>query len=312
MAAKNKPNEIYINRIFDAPVKTVWNAWTDKNQVANWYGPRGFTITTHSSDIRTGGSWSYTMHGPDGTKWENKTVYLEVEKYKRMVYDHGGNDGRPPLFRVTVNFSEAGDKTKMEMIMTLPTAEAAAETKKMIKQANGNSTWDRLAEYVTGDEKFFINRTFDAPIATMWEMWTNPEHMAKWTPPTGFEMQFIKADVRPGGTSTYVMTGHGLKMYGAFTYKEMRKPHQLIYTQIFTDEHGKISRHPLAPTWPETMLTTLTLTEESSDLTRVTVQWEVFGEATAVEHETFHKEKPGMTQGWSGSFEKLDSYLAKR
>ena len=45
------------------------------------------------------------MHGPDGIDYQNKTQYLEVEEYAKLVYDHGGNDDRPPLFRVTVLFS---------------------------------------------------------------------------------------------------------------------------------------------------------------------------------------------------------------
>ena len=179
MAAKNKSNEIRITRIYDAPVQAVWDAWTDPEQVAQWWGPRGFTLTTHSKDLRPGGHWNYTMHGPDGVDYPNKTQYFEVEKYAKLVYDHGGNDDRPPLFRVTVLFSEVDGKTKMDMTMTLPTPEAAEETRKFIKKAGGNSTWDRLAEYLekesSGKEKFVINRTFDAPLEVMFEMWTESQ-----------------------------------------------------------------------------------------------------------------------------------------
>ena len=66
----------------------------------------------------------------------------------KLVYDHGGNDDRPPLFRVTVLFAETGGKTKMDMTMALPTPEAAEETRKFIKKAGGDATWDRLAEYL--------------------------------------------------------------------------------------------------------------------------------------------------------------------
>lgn len=45
MAAKNKPNKLYLTRLYDAPVKTVWEAWTDPVHLAKWWGPRGFTIT---------------------------------------------------------------------------------------------------------------------------------------------------------------------------------------------------------------------------------------------------------------------------
>ncbi len=77
MATKTKSNEIRITRIYNAPVQAVWDAWTDPKQVAEWWGPRGFTITTHSKDLRPGGSWKYTMHGPDGVDYPNNTKYLK-------------------------------------------------------------------------------------------------------------------------------------------------------------------------------------------------------------------------------------------
>ena len=67
----------------------------------------------------------------------------------------------------------------------------------------------------------------------------------------------------------------------------------------------------MAPTWPETMFTTVTLAEEGLNKTRVTVTWEADGAITREELETFIKAKGGMTQGWGGSFDKLDTYLPK-
>src|SRR6476619_3813203 len=142
MPARNKSNEINITRIYDASVDAVWDAWTDPEQVAQWWGPRGFTLTTHSKDLRAGGHWNYTMHGPDGTDYPNTTKYLEVEPYAKMVYDHGGNADRPPMFRVTVVFTDLKGRTRMDMTMALPTAEAAETTRKFIKKAGGDATWD--------------------------------------------------------------------------------------------------------------------------------------------------------------------------
>jgi uncharacterized protein YndB with AHSA1/START domain len=313
MAAKNKPNEIYIIRIYDAPVKMVWDAWVDPKQVAQWWGPRGFTLTSKSKDVIPGGKWIYTMHGPDGTDWPNVTVFHEVEKYSRLVYDHGANENQPALFRVTVEFTENQGKTKMEMTMALATAEAAKETKKFIKSANGDSTWDRLAEYLAAKNEnkdiFVTHCSFEAPLDLVWDMWTNPKHVAKWLPPTGMTMEYIKADISTGGTSHYSMSGNGMKMYGKAHYREMTKPSKLVYTQIFVDEKETISRHPMAPTWPETMLTTVLFEAEGVNQTRVNIRWEIDGNASAAEIETFNKAKTGMTQGWSGSFDKLDNHL---
>lgn len=315
MAKKNDSNEIRITRIYDAPVKMVWEAWTDPDQVAQWWGPRGFTLTTHSKELRPGGIWSYTMHGPDGVDYPNKTLYHVVEKHSRLVYDHGGNDDRPPLFRVNVDFTETKGKTKMEMRMTLPTPEAAEETRKFIKKAGGDATWDRLAEYLeqesSGKDQFVINRSFAAPIDQMFELWTDPKHFSQWLAPTGFDMSFIRADIKAGGGTFYRMSNESLEMYGRAHYLEIERPRRIVYTQQFCDENENISRHPLAPTWPETMLTTVTLTEEGPAQTRVTIQWEVHGEATPEERDVFNKAKGGMTQGWTGSFDKLDAYIGR-
>jgi uncharacterized protein YndB with AHSA1/START domain len=315
MTSRNKPNELYLTRLFEAPVNVVWEAWTDPAQVAQWWGPRGFTITTHSKDLRPGGHWHYMMHGPDGTDYPNKTVYHEVEKYAKLVYDHGGNDEQAPLFRVTVLFSESDGKTKMDMTMALATAQAAEEIKQFIKKAGGNTTWDRLAEYLeketSGKDTFVIARTFDAPRDIVFDMWVKPEHFSQWLPPTGFTMQFIRTDVRTGGKSSYSMTGNnGVIMYGRVEYHLIQKPDCLVYTQQFCDENESISRHPMSPTWPETMLTTVQLAEEAPDKTRVTVTWEVYGKATSEELATFIQAKAGMTQGWTGSFDKLEAYLS--
>jgi len=107
------------------------------------------------------------------------------------------------------------------------------------------------------------------------------------------------------------MTGpEGVKMYGRAEYLAIEKPDSIVYTQQFCDEEEKVSRHPMAPTWPETMLTTVTLMEEEPDRTRVTVTWEPHGTITSEELETFITSKDGMTQGWTGSFDKLDAYLS--
>ena len=314
MVSKNKSNEIRIIRIYDAPVQAVWEAWTDPEQVAKWWGPRGFTITTHSKDLKAGSHWDYTMHGPDGTDYPNTTKYFEVIPLAKLVYDHGGHGDRPPLFRVTVFFTEKMGKTTLDMTMALPTPEALEETKKIIKMASGNSTWDRLAEYLekesSGKEQFVINRSFDAPLEVLFEMWTDPKHFTRWLPPTGATMKFIRADIRPGGSTFYVMeSAHG-KMYGKAEYLKIEKPDLIVYTQQFCDENEKISRHPMSPIWPEIMLTTVKLAPEDSDRTRVTIIWEPYGPTTPEELEIFIKAKGGMTQGWSGSFDKLDDYLA--
>lgn len=315
MTATASSKEFRITRVYDAPVALVWNAWTDLAQVAQWWGPRGFTITTTSKDLRAGGSWDYIMHGPDGTDYPNFARYHEVVPRERLVYDHGATSAdAKPLFRVVAQFRDVGGKTELEMSLAFATAEEAESSRAFIKTANGYSTWDRLAEYLekdaTNKEIFVINRSFDAPIETMFDMWTKPEHFAKWLPPTGMTMEFRRANIRKGGDGFYSMTNGHFTMYGRIEYLDIRRPDRIVFTQCFTDEHENISRHPGAPTWPEKMLTAVELVEEGPTQTRVRIRTEIFGAATHEEVAAFVAERAGMTKGWTGSLDKLEDVLA--
>jgi uncharacterized protein YndB with AHSA1/START domain len=313
VATRNDSNELRLTRVYDAPVRAVWDAWTIPEQVEKWWGPRGFTLTTHSKDLRVGGSWRYTMHGPDGTDYPNVTKYHVVEPYQKLVYDHGGTDDRPPLFRVTVTFSEANGKTTMEMIMALPSPEAAADTAKFIKKAGGTATWDRLAEHLgeaaTGKPSFVINRTFAAPIARLFERWTSPEHLAKWLSPAGTAMRFLRSEIAPGKSTFFVITGEHGEMHVVAEYLAIEPPRRVVYDQRFVDGQERPAPAPGKEIWPATLRTTVLLTEEAPDRTRVTVTSEPLGQTTAAEVDAFVRERPGMTVGWTGSFDELEALI---
>jgi uncharacterized protein YndB with AHSA1/START domain len=313
--ARDASNVIHIRRVYNASVKRVWDAWVLPEQVGEWWGPRGFTLTTRAKDVRVGGTWNYVMHGPDGVDYENRTTFLEVVPYEKLVYDHGANEEQGPMFRVSVTFTETDGKTTMDMQMILPTPEDAKRTRGFVKQAGGNATWDRLGEFLekraSDKELFVINRSFDAPIEVLFEMWTNPKHMAVWTPPVGYTMEFLRADVRTGGSSFYRMTnGSDVTMYATASYLEVDAPKRLVYVQRFVDADEKVSRHPLAPTWPESMMTIVEFTPEGPNETRVTLTWEPHGACTREELASFVAARMGMTGGWTGSFDKLEAQLA--
>lgn len=313
--SENK-KELKIARIYDAPLKAVWDAWADPDQVAQWWGPRGFSLTTHSKNLKTDGHWHYTMHGPDGTDYPNKTVYLEVDEYKKLVYDHGANDEQPALFRVTVTFAETSrNKTLMDMTMSFLSPEVAEQSKKVIKNADGNSTWDRMAEYLekksTGKDKFIINRSFNVDAETMFEAWTDPNQLVAWSGPIGAQIEYINVNIKAGGKAFYRMPFGETVIYGNVEYIDVNRPDRLVYIQQFANEDGSPGRHPLAPEWPQSMLTTVTFTKEPQGGTLVTLQWEVAGEWSKEEMNTFINGKKSMSQGWGGSFDKLEEFFLR-
>lgn len=314
MAARNKSNVISITRVYDAPLKAVWEAWTVPAEIAQWWGPRGFTLTTHSRDLRTGGHWHYTMHGPDGTDYENTTHYLEVAPMQRMVYDHGGHKDRPPLFRVTALFTALGQRTQLDLSFALETTQAAQEMRSFIRKVGGESTWDRLAEYLdgrhAGKERFYIARSFEASIERVYEAWTDPAHLARWLPPTGATLRFLRTEPRVGGSSFYEMTAaDGKVMHGLMRFHALEKPHRIEYSQQFCDADERVIRPPFFSHWPLAMHSTVLLAAEGPDCTRVTVCWEP-RDATEADMAEFIRQRGGMTMGWSGSFDKLEAMLA--
>ncbi len=313
MRRKIQPNEIYIERVYDATVEAVWDAWTDPAKVEKWWGPRGFTLTTHSKDLRPGGHWHYTMHGPDGTDYPNKTYYHEVEKARKLVYDHGANDHQPPLFRVTAVFSEVDGGTKLQLTMELASPEAAEAIKKFVKQAGGNATWDRLAEFLAdrhqGQASFVINRSFPASVDAVYRAWTTPEQLCSWLPPTGFNMVCIQADIRPGGRCLARMEGEGgISFCAQFDYLECT-PEKIVYTQRFCTEAGQPAKHPGLPEFPESLLNVVRIVEEEDGMTRVTLTTVPCGKPTPVELKVFMDIRGSMTLGWSASFDALESIV---
>lgn len=70
--------EIVTTRVFPAPRAVVFAAWTDPDQLRQWWGPRGFSNTFHVCEMRPGGLWSYTMHGPDGKDYPNEARFVEI------------------------------------------------------------------------------------------------------------------------------------------------------------------------------------------------------------------------------------------
>ena len=144
-------NEIVISRLINAPCELVFDAWLKHEHLAHWFGPEGFTITTHEIDVRTGGVWRFTMYGPDGVDYGNRIVYTEITRPTRITYKHSGDDDENEhiRFATTVTFADVGGKTEL----TLRTAFAtAAERDEVVVQRGaiegGKQTLGRLADYV--------------------------------------------------------------------------------------------------------------------------------------------------------------------
>jgi len=58
--------EIVITRVFNAPRRLVFEAWTKPEHVRLWYGPRDLTLSVCEIDLRPGGSYRYVLRDASG------------------------------------------------------------------------------------------------------------------------------------------------------------------------------------------------------------------------------------------------------
>jgi uncharacterized protein YndB with AHSA1/START domain len=158
---------------------------------------------------------------------------------------------------------------------------------------------------------FVISRVFDAPRELVWQAFADPERMTPWFGPKGSTIVSSKMDLRVGGTYHGAMRNpDGQVMWAKFVYREVAPPKRLSWVHSFSDENGGLTRHPLSATWPLELLTTVTFEEALGGKTKLTLRWSPIN-ATEEERKTFEAARDGMTQGWGGTFERLDAYLAE-
>lgn len=157
---------------------------------------------------------------------------------------------------------------------------------------------------------FVISREFDAPRERVWQAWTEPARLQQWFSPKGFSVIKADLDLRAGGTYHYGMRmADGREVWGKWLIREVKRPERLVFINTFSDPQGGLTRHPFSPDWPQKMLSTITFAEKGRG-TLLTIEWAPV-DATAAETKTFDSGRPGMTQGWSGTFENLTNYLKK-
>jgi len=161
-----------------------------------------------------------------------------------------------------------------------------------------------------GDGEFIITRHFKLPRQLMFDAFTKSEHMHQWWGPKGSKVIKAELDLRPGGMNFYgLQMPDGSSMWGKSIYREIVPPERLVYVQSFSDEAGNITRHPMSPTWPPEMLTVITF-EETGEGTQLSIHWSPLN-ATEEERKTFNAAMSGMHQGWTGSLDQLEQYLAE-
>jgi uncharacterized protein YndB with AHSA1/START domain len=111
--------KIHVVREFNAPIETVWKAWTNPDMLEKWWGPKPWVAKTKSMDFTVGGAWLYWMEGPDGQKHWSYVKFTAIEDGSRFAADALFSDENAniipgaPVGHWDNKFVALGNKTKV-------------------------------------------------------------------------------------------------------------------------------------------------------------------------------------------------------
>lgn len=132
--------ELVTVRVIGKRQEMVFEAWTNPVILQKWWGPAGFTNTIREFDLRPGGKWIFTMHGPEKGHYLNECEFVKIERPRLLVW----NRLSEPLFRVVVLFEEiAREKTKVTFRMQFDSVDACKKIKGLAGDKN-EENFDRL------------------------------------------------------------------------------------------------------------------------------------------------------------------------
>ena len=125
-------------------MEIVYEAFANPEHLKNWWGPNGFTNTFHEFDLKPGGKWILTMHGPEKGNYENSAVFETVEPLKLIRWKRISK----PLFDMEVTFKKSGDSsTEISFRMIFETPQECDKIKKFAGP-NNEENFDRLEKEI--------------------------------------------------------------------------------------------------------------------------------------------------------------------
>jgi uncharacterized protein YndB with AHSA1/START domain len=122
----------------------IFAAFRDPARLARWWGPAGFTNTFQLCVFQPGGSWVFTMHGPDGHDYANECTFAEIEEPRRLVIRHTCE----PLFTLTITLQPTPAGTLLTWHQDFDNPEFAQRLEHILRPCNEQNL-DRLTAEVT-------------------------------------------------------------------------------------------------------------------------------------------------------------------
>ena len=136
-----------INKTFNAPIQTVWDAWTKAEHILKWWAPNGTEIQVIEHNFVEGGKWKYSMPMPDGSDFISEGTYKEIVELRKIV---STADFKPMTEDVELHifFEAAGEKTNFTFSVVHPTPEYCKGQEEMGFYNGWGSVLNRLQKVV--------------------------------------------------------------------------------------------------------------------------------------------------------------------
>jgi uncharacterized protein YndB with AHSA1/START domain len=142
--------ELVLTRLIDAPREKLFRAWTEPKLMEQWFCPKPWYVSDVELDLRAGGASSMFINGPNGERFPNRGVYLEVTPNERIVftdaYTGGWKPSEKPFFTAIVTFEDEGGKTRYTARALHWTAADREQHEKMGFHEGWGKAADQLAE----------------------------------------------------------------------------------------------------------------------------------------------------------------------
>ncbi len=136
-----------IERLLDAPINLVWEAWTQSEHIAKWWGPAGMETKILEHDFSKGGKWKYSMKMPDGNEFIAEGEYKEIKKPNKLVTSANFKPMTEGV-ELHVLLQESGEQTIFTFNVVHPTEEYCKQQEEMGFMNGWGSVFDRLAEFL--------------------------------------------------------------------------------------------------------------------------------------------------------------------
>lgn len=141
-----------ITRTFKAPIALVWEAWTQPEHIALWWGPKGMQTKVIEHDFRVGGKWLYSMAMPDGSEFMADGVYSVIVELEK-IFSSANFKPMTEGVEIQAIFEDAGDATNFTFHCVHATEEYCRQQEKMGFYNGWGSVFDRLGEYLQQNEQ---------------------------------------------------------------------------------------------------------------------------------------------------------------